>query len=207
MCCGKRKRNSDVVDPKAKAKPSKVVPAPDPVEPDPVKKVDLEAGLVDLKPPEPPPKLLPKGDEESVKEPVPVPEEPIKELPTEEVAPPHCELPVAVIEQVAPPRLRPGYTVTIHETYVVELERKSVASRWGFVWDVDSLRNNFSRVVNHVAARSLAAEWNENHPEKGIARGDMLITVNGKSGRLELLTMELGRNSICCEFKPAVHVN
>lgn len=86
--------------------------------------------------------------------------------------------------------------------YGVELHRDSAKQRWGFIWDAQALEKRSVRVLEKVPLGSIAAEWNCANPGREARPGDTLVKVNGQSGRLEKLTLELSRNHIMCEFQP-----
>lgn len=83
----------------------------------------------------------------------------------------------------------------------VQLQRSSAAERWGFVWDAQAVEKRSLRVLEKISPGSLTAEWNKTHPSLEVRPGDTLLSVNGKSGRMELMTVELTRNRIVCEFQ------
>eukprot|EP00439_Symbiodinium_sp_Y106_P051512 s1744_g6.t2 len=87
--------------------------------------------------------------------------------------------------------------------YVVELRRQNPAERFGFGWDVKKLEKDNVRVISKVLPGTLAAKWNERPPPGCEVRpGDTLVKVNGKQGRIELLTVELSKMYVVCEFQP-----
>jgi len=87
--------------------------------------------------------------------------------------------------------------------YVVGLKRTQTSERWGLIWDSQIMEKRNVRVVEKVSPNTIAAEWNSQNPGHEIRIGDTLIQVNGKSGRLEFIGMELSRSlDILCEFKP-----
>mmetsp|Transcript_56468 Transcript_56468/g.151035 ORF Transcript_56468/g.151035 Transcript_56468/m.151035 type:complete len:195 (-) Transcript_56468:196-780(-) len=143
-------------------------------------------------------------------EPVRPPSEPARP-PSEPVRPPPKPVkPAPPVEEPTKPLTKERAPVPVPDTpsprpvepFVVRLERPSSAHRWGFLWNTDTLTRNFTRVLDDVVAHSFAAEWNAMHPEFSIRKGDSLMKVNGKAGRLELHTKELGKNVISCEFRP-----
>lgn len=85
--------------------------------------------------------------------------------------------------------------------YIVELNRDVASDRWGFVWDSQALEKRSQRILQKISPGTLASKWNSTHSSAPMRAGDMLVGVNGKAGRLELLTVELCRNHIICEFK------
>lgn len=85
----------------------------------------------------------------------------------------------------------------------VELTRSSAQVHWGFIWHPKTMEQRHERVLEKLRPNSPADEWNRLHPDQGIRVGDTLVKVNGKGGRLELLTVELGKTHIFCEFKPS----
>jgi hypothetical protein len=87
--------------------------------------------------------------------------------------------------------------------YVLELKRASDKDKWGFVWEQQAMNKRQERMLEKVTLGSPADEWAKAHPED-LRSGDQLVKVNGRGGRLEILTMELRKSTILCEFKPAV---
>lgn len=90
--------------------------------------------------------------------------------------------------------------------YHVELRRSSTSTRWGFVWEVEAMDRSYVRILSKVRPGTLADEWNIANPGREMQPGDTLVGVNGQTGRLELLTIELTKEHIVCEFKSVMAV-
>jgi len=87
--------------------------------------------------------------------------------------------------------------------YVVQLRREKPTDRYGFAWDANFLEKQNLRVINKILPGTLAAAWNASAPPGcDIRSGDLLVKVNGREGRLELMTVELSKQHVVCEFQP-----
>jgi hypothetical protein len=90
--------------------------------------------------------------------------------------------------------------------FEAELSRETREQRWGFIWDPKAVEKRNMRVVERITAGSIADQWNQANPEHQIRPGDQLVSINGKSGRMEVLTIELQRQLLVqCEFEPVDH--
>jgi len=108
----------------------------------------------------------------------------------------------AIVRGAPPTRLASVTDVTAGN-YGIELRRSMLTERWGFAWESRMLETDGIRVLHKVAPGSLLAEWNLHNPGKLVKPGDRLVAVNGKAGRMEVMTVELSRSfRIVCEFCP-----
>eukprot|EP00931_Biecheleriopsis_adriatica_P026872 TRINITY_DN1626_c0_g1_i8.p4 TRINITY_DN1626_c0_g1~~TRINITY_DN1626_c0_g1_i8.p4 ORF type:complete len:121 (+),score=21.59 TRINITY_DN1626_c0_g1_i8:716-1078(+) len=59
------------------------------------------------------------------------------------------------------------------------------------------------RILERVSPNSLASDWNHRNPGRDARKGDQLVRVNGVGGSAEKMSLELKKNAVRCEFKPA----
>jgi hypothetical protein len=86
--------------------------------------------------------------------------------------------------------------------YGVELRRDRASVHWGFVWESQVMERAGERVVEKVTAASIAARYNSENSSRPVNKGDTLVKVNGRGGRMEVIGMELRKNHIFLEFRP-----
>lgn len=91
--------------------------------------------------------------------------------------------------------------------YGVELRRERASSHWGFIWESQVMERACERVVEKIATGSIAARYNSENPSRPVNKGDILVKVNGRGGRMEVIGMELRKNHIFLEFRPGSSSN
>ncbi|CAE8650327.1 unnamed protein product, partial [Polarella glacialis] len=74
--------------------------------------------------------------------------------------------------------------------------------KWGFVWDAQAMKVKGIRLLEKVSSNSLASDWGRRYAGRDARKGDVLVKVNGVGESTDLMSLELKKNRVSCEFTP-----
>lgn len=109
--------------------------------------------------------------------------------------------PATIASRVTTP---PPFTVedVADGNYGIELRRDRASQHWGLVWESQVMEKSCERVVEKITPGSITCHYNRDNPSRPVNKGDTLVKVNGRGGRMEIIGLELRKNHIFLEFRP-----